>query len=143
MRNRERIRSNGNTYQASFNSFLVSVGAGDGLEHNGVGQDSTQEDTSDVGRNLDVVEVVHGLQNGTGAANRPDPHFEGTGSSDVAQLVVVDYGNELALVQIVDGLRNVLKSLNMYFTTEKPRMCRQKVDIEAKFFSISMSTNGI
>lgn len=40
----------------SFNSSFVLIGAGDRLEHNGVTQDGTQQDTCDVGRNFYVVE---------------------------------------------------------------------------------------
>lgn len=43
----------------------------------------------------------------------------------------------------VEGIQKCLKELNIYFVKEKPKRCREKVNIEAKFFTITSTVNQL
>ena len=82
----------------------VPLGAGGGLEHNGVGQDGRRQQPRHIGRGHDAVFLIHTGDDGGGAAHGLVAHPDGLAGLDIRQAVVVDDLQNLRLIQARNGL---------------------------------------
>ena len=63
--------------------------------------------------------------------------FLAWGKIKVAQMMERDFPNQ------IEGLKEDLKQINVYLWKEKPDKCQEKVEIEAKFFSITANLRNL
>ena len=82
----------------------IPLGAGGGLEHDRVGEDGPGHQPRDLGRRHDAVLLVHGGDDGIGAADGFVADADGLPGLDIGQPVVVDDLEDLHLLQPGDGL---------------------------------------
>ena len=86
----------------------VPLGAGGGLEHDGVRQDGAGHKARHLGGGYHAVFLVHGGDDGVGAAHRLVAHMDGLAGLDIRQAVVVDDLQDVYLLQTGDGLGDLV-----------------------------------
>ena len=82
----------------------VPLGAGGRLEHDRVRQNGPGHEPGDLGTGHHAVFLIHGGEDGVGAAHGLVAHADGLGGLDIRQAVVVDDLQDLHLLQPGHGL---------------------------------------
>ena len=86
----------------------IPLGAGGGLEHYRVGQDGRGHEAGHGAGGNDAVLLIHGGDDGVGAAHRLIAHINGLAGLDICQTVVVDDLQYLRLIQARHGLGDLV-----------------------------------
>ena len=76
----------------------IPLGAGGGLEHDRIRQDGRRHQARHMGRGHDAVLLIHGGDNGVGAAHRLVADVDGLAGLDIRQTVVIHDGQDLRLL---------------------------------------------
>ena len=97
----------GNLLQGG-NRLLVILGAGGRLEIDGVAQDRGQHHAGNLRVDPDASALVQIRQHGAGAADRHGAEKNGAVGGDIANLVVVNHGQQFGLGEVVRGLGQIV-----------------------------------
>ena len=90
------------------NRLLVILGAGGRLEIDGVAQDRGQHHAGNLRVDPDASALVQIRQHGAGAADRHGAEKNGAVGGDIANLVVVNHGQQFGLGEVVRGLGQIV-----------------------------------
>ena len=82
----------------------IPLGAGGGLEHNGIGDNGGSKHTGHLGSRHEALLLIHGSHDGGGGANRLVADVNGGLGLNVGQAVVIHDLQNGGLIQTVDGL---------------------------------------